>query len=152
MAMHALIEDFTGDPDELYILVTEEINKRELPGFAYSWYDEVEGYGFFTAKGAKAKALKVTYRDKDVGVLGYQTGRIFNVLMYATRDIDPAKKMHKSTLYDLTNSVYDEVVRRSVKAALRRHLEARQAPIPKELDLAGIFLTPEKAERAETAA
>lgn len=150
--MHALIENFAGDPDELYTLVTEEINKRELPGFAYSWYEEVEAYGFFSAKGLKARALQISYRGKEVGILGYQTGRIFNVLTRTINDIDPKERLQKGTLYDLTNSVYDEVVRRSIKAALRRHLEARQAPIPKELDLAGIFLTPEKAEQAETAA
>lgn len=151
MAMHMSIEDFAGDPQELYSLVAEEINKRELPDFAFSWYEEFEAMGWVSAKGAKAQALQISYRGKQVGVLGYQTGRIFNVLLRTVNDINPKERMNKGTLYDLTNSVYDAVVRRSVKAALRRQLEMRQAPIPKELDLAGIFLTPE-AERAETAA
>jgi hypothetical protein len=152
MAMHALIENFTGDPDELYTLVTEEINKRELPGYTFSWYEEFEAMGWIGAKGLKARALKISYRGQDDLVLALQTGRIFNVTFRRLHDLDPAERQHKGPIFFLYHSVYEEVVRRSVKAALRRHLEGRQAPIPKELDLAGIFLAPEKTEQAETAA
>jgi len=152
MATHALIDNFTGDPDELYTLIAEEINKRELPGYTFSWYEEFEAMGWIGAKGIKARALKISYRGQDDLVLALQTGRIFNVTFRRLHDLDPAERQHKGPIFDLYNDVYDEVVRRSVKTALRRHLEARQAPIPKELDFAGIFLTPEKAEKTATAA
>ncbi|HEY3572059.1 MAG TPA: hypothetical protein VGP73_29300 [Thermoanaerobaculia bacterium] len=152
MATHALIDNFTGDPDELYTLIAEEINKRELPGYAFSWYEEIEAMGFIVAKGMKARALKISYRGQDDLVLALQTGRIFNVILRRLHDLDPAERRHKGPIFFLYHSVYEEVVSRSVKTALRRHLEARQAPVPKELDLAGIFITSEKAEKTATAA
>ena len=151
MATHLMIENFVGNPEELYTFVAEEINKRQLPGYTFGWIDEVESTKMFN-KGDKAKALLITFRGYGMRVLGYQIGRIFHASLRTTTMPHISDAATAGFLHDITSSVYVEIVKRSFKEALRRQMAAQQAPIPQELDPAGIFLVPERPDAAEAQA
>lgn len=42
MGSQLLIDNFTGNPQEFYALVTEEINERGLPDLEFKWMEEKE--------------------------------------------------------------------------------------------------------------
>ena len=125
-----LIDDFTGDPQELYNFVVEEISKSGLEGITYSQGNDLEFVRFFRT-GDKAPSLSVDFRGKRFCVLGYQIGRFFHVSLRTT--LEPEADIQHGYLYHITMSCFETVVRRSVKRAVTRHLQARNAPVPESL-------------------
>jgi hypothetical protein len=144
--MYIMIDDFIGDPDELYNLVVEEINKREIPGIHFSWGEEVESTKMFFNKGDKAKSLYISFRDHIMFVLGYQVGRSFVALSDITHT--PPEKLKAGLLHHLILNCYMESIRRSIRTALSRHLKTRNRPVPEKLDPTEIFFQPDRQSAA----
>lgn len=144
--MYIMIDDFIGNPDELYNFIVEEINRREIPGVTYTWGEEVESTKMFFNKGDKAKTLLISFRDHSMRVLGYQVGRSF----VALSDIShiPPEELKKGLLHHIILDCYMESIRRSIRTALSRHLKAKNRPVPEKLDPAEIFFQPDRQSAA----
>jgi hypothetical protein len=140
--MYIMIDDFIGDPDELYNFVVEEITRREIPGVTYTWGQEVESTKTFFNKGDKAKSLHISFREHSMSVLGYQVGRSFVALSDITHT--PPEKLKTGLLHHIILNCYMESIRRSIRTALSRHLKARNQPVPEKLDPTEIFFQPDR--------
>lgn len=152
MGVAMLLDGVKGDPEALYKIVIEEISKRNLPEVTFGYAEELESLKFFFNKGDRAQALTITFRGQQVRVLGYQIGTIFHVSARTTYHAEDRGKLQRGFLYRITTDVYEEVVSRSVKNAVKRILEAQQAPVPDELDLRSIFVGAQESSPAEAAA
>ncbi len=146
MGVYVLIDDFRGDPQEFYNLVVEEINKRELTDVKYDWVQEVESTKMFFNKGDKTQALRISFRGHSMNVLGYQIGGSFHAS--ARTSVAPTTKVTTGFLYETIMDCFEEVVKRSVRAALARHLEARSVPVPHDLNPREVFFEPTRAGAA----
>jgi len=133
--MNVLIDDFKGDPEEVYDFVTEEVKRRELEGITFDWWEEVESTKLLRS-GAKARALRIAFRGNKFNVLCLQVGRGFLVSLRQTqkREEDKAGFIH-----EITVGCFEEIVRRATRRALKRHLEAEKARVPEGLDPAEVF-------------
>jgi hypothetical protein len=132
MGTQVLIDNFAGNPDEFYSLVIEEINLRELPDkVEYRWVEEAESDKRLFNKGDKAKALQIVFKTQWMVVFAYPLGKTFFVsARVVNRFHDPETTTY---LYDVIMHGFETVVERSTKKALARHMENKQAPIPKFL-------------------
>lgn len=81
--MHALVDDFSGNPDEFYTLVAEEVKRRGLDGVAFDWGEEVESTKMMRS-GMKARSLRVACRGVRFSVLAFQVGRSFLISVRKT--------------------------------------------------------------------
>ena len=142
MAMAILIDEFDGDPQELYGMVTEEIKKREIPGVKFGSTTEIRSKGWFSGP-EMAPTLAVVDGTHRMLVFAYQFGRSFHV---STRAYWEKVKMAEKErvgklafLEDVRSGCFSETVDRAVRAALTKHLEKRQAPIPSALNPKEIF-------------
>src|SRR5688572_10709887 len=107
MGMSMLLDGFTGDPAELYNLVVEEINSRELPGFEYSWSEELESNKLMFNKGARAQSLCIKFRGRRATVLGHQIGRIFHVSLRTVivEEAEGYKRLQLGFLHHITDDL-----------------------------------------------
>jgi hypothetical protein len=135
-AMHALVDDFAGNPDELYALVAEEVNRRGLEGISFDWGEEVESTKMLRS-GATVRTLRIMFRGVRYSVLALQIGRSFFVSMRKTFEHEPDKA---GFLHEALAAVFAETVRRSTRAAIRRHLERKGAKVPASLTPEEVFL------------
>lgn len=147
MGLKILIDEFDGDPAELYELVRAEVTKREVPGVSFSEEKESRSKGWFRKE--KAPMLVAFAKEEllEAKVLAYQYGRAFHV---STRvfwiDEDLAEKERKGLLAyleEVRSGAFAETVNRSVRAALTTHLEKRQKAVPPTLNPKDVFYTRE---------
>jgi len=136
MSVYILVDDFTGDVEEFYGLVVEEINRRGLPDLKYDWEREVEKHNLFFSRGAEARALRVQWKKQWKNVLAYQFGTSFLVVTRFTWSVDPQKA---GFLHHAMTSAFSEIVDRAARSALRRHLEAKNAAVPAGMEPENVF-------------
>jgi hypothetical protein len=134
--MHALIDDFAGVAEELYTLVAEEVKRRELEGVTFDWGEEVESTKMMRS-GTKARSLRVAWRGVRFSVLALPVGRSFLVSLRKTFEHEPDKA---GFIHEALALAFEETVRRSTRAALRRHLEAKGGKVPASLTPEEVFL------------
>jgi len=135
MGFTTLIEGFVGDPQVLYNLVVEELNRFKIPGAEYSWTEETESKKTLRP-GEKAQALRIAYRGLRMHVLGFQIGGGFSV---SVRKVDLYEPDEAAFLWSLYVSVFEEAVNRATRRALSRHLEEKKAAVPEGLDPREVF-------------
>lgn len=145
MGIFLLIDEFEGNPEELYNLVVEEVNRRAIPGVEFSWGQEGEKVKLLSLGGA-VKVLRVSFRGEYFHVVAHQIGRCFHVS--ARVAVGATADPKAGFLHDISMACFEQVVKRATRTALKRHLEARNAPIPEDLDPREIFFTPSRASVA----
>lgn len=142
MAMAILIDEFEGNPQELYELVTLEVKRREIPGLKFGESQEYRSKGWFSS-GESAPQLEIADDAHKVLLLAYQFGRSFHVSTRAywqklkTAEKERAGKL--AFLEEVRSGCFSETVDRAVRAALTQHLEKRQAPVPTSLNPKDVF-------------
>jgi hypothetical protein len=134
--MHALVDDFAGNPDEIYSLVAEEVKRRELPGLTFDWGEEVESTKMLRS-GEKARTLRVMYRGVRFSVLALQVGRSFLLSLRKSFEHEPDKA---GFLHEAHAAVFEESVRRSTRTALKRYLEGKGVKVPPSLTPEEVFI------------
>jgi hypothetical protein len=142
MALAILIDDFEGDPAELYALVQEEVKRREIPGVKFEGAAEYRSKGWFSA-GESAPSLKIVDETHSVMLLAYQFGRSFHVSTRAYwQKVKMAEKERQGKLWfleEVRSGAFSETVDRAVREALVNHLEKRAAPVPPSLNPKEVF-------------
>lgn len=128
MSTRILIDNFVGDPDDLYSLLIEEVNLRALPEIEFNFVEEAESEKRLFNKGDKAKALRIAFKTENVVVFAYQIGRCFFVSTRLTHRFHEATK--STYLYDVQMFTFERVVDRATKRALARYLESKNASVP----------------------
>lgn len=150
--MQVLIDDFSGDPKELYALVKEEVEKREVPDIKFLDDTEVRGkkggfLGAIFAGTEQATSLIVADKIQSVKVLAYRFGRGFLVSTRSFwKDLTFAKQETEGKLLwleEVYSGCFAETVNRAVRAALSRYLQQRQVPVPPNLDPRDVFYSRE---------
>lgn len=134
--MHALVDDFSGNPDEFYTLVAEEVKRRGLDGVTFDWGEEVESTKMMRS-GQKARTLRVSCRGVRFSVLAFQVGRSFLISVRKTFEHEPDKA---GFLHEALAAAFEETVQRSARAALKRHLEGKGRAAPASLSPEEVFL------------
>jgi len=135
MGFTTLIEDLVGDPQTLYNLVVEELNRFKIPGAEYSWAEEVESKKTLRP-GEKARSLRIAYRGLRMHVLGFQIGGGFTV---SVRKVALHEPDEAAFLWSLYVSAFEEAVNRAARRALSRHLEEKNRAVPEGLDPREVF-------------
>jgi hypothetical protein len=146
MSMAILIDEFDGNPAELYDLVQAEVKKREIPGLRFTDASEYRSKGWFSA-GEFAPMLSIADETHRVQVLAYQFGRSFHVSTRAYwQQRKMAAKEREGQLFfldEVRSGAFSETIDRAVKAALVVHLEKHQRPVPASLNPKDVFYTRE---------
>lgn len=133
MALWILVDDFSGDPDEFYKLVQQQIQSCAIPGIKFG-IDWVAGKktGWFSRQ--KIKALVVHDKLNREVIVAFPYGNGFAV---ATRsfwqDYGMKEKEKQGKLTwgeEMDSSLFAESVDRAVREALALYVEqdARTAP------------------------
>src|SRR3989442_9501412 len=121
MALAILIDEFDGNPTELYELIHDEVKKREMPGVKFFSSNERRSTGWFSA-GESAPMLVIADDTHKVNVLAYQYGRTFHVSTRAywqkLKMADKERQGKLVFLEEVRSGVVGETVDRAVKAAL----------------------------------
>lgn len=142
MALALMIDEFDGDPGELYGVVKEEVQKREIPGVKITDASEYRSKGWFSS-GETAPSLSIADETHRVLLLAYQFGRSFHVSTRAYwQKVKMAEKEREGKLWfleEVRSGAFSETVDRAVRAALARHMEKRQTPVPASLNPRDIF-------------
>lgn len=142
MALAILIDEFDGDPQKLYEMVTDEVKKREIPGVKFESSTEYRSKGWFSS-GEIAASLKVGDDTHRVEILAYQFGRSFHVSTRAYwQKVKMAEKEREGKLWfleEVRSGAFSETIDRAVRASLVRHLEQRHAPVPPTLNPKDVF-------------
>ena len=140
-----LIDEFDGDPKELYELIKEEIKKRDIPGVQFADTQEYFSRGWFSAN-ETAPCLIVTDGTHEAKVFAYQFGRSFhlsNRLFWRDYKLAEQQKEGKlDFLAEVRLGLFDENIERAVRLALGRYLEKCQVPVPPNLNPRDIFYGP----------
>jgi uncharacterized protein involved in exopolysaccharide biosynthesis len=134
--MHALVDDFSGNPDEFYTLVAEEVKRRGLEGVTFDWGEEAESTKMLRS-GQKARTLRVMYRSVRFNVLALQVGRSFMISVRKTFEHEPGKA---GFLHEALAAAFEETIHRSTRGALKRYLEAKGGKIPPSLTPEEVFI------------
>lgn len=134
--MHALVDDLSGNPEEFYTLVAEEVKRRGLDGVTFDWGEEVESTKMLRS-GMKARTLRVMYRSVRFSVLALQVGRSFLISVRKSFEHEPDKA---GFLHEALAMAFEETISRSTRAALRRHLEGKGRAVPASLSPEEVFL------------
>jgi hypothetical protein len=142
MALNILIDEFDGDPSEVYDLTQAEIKKREIPGVEFGESTEKRSKGWFVRK-EKAPMLVINDDMLRIKLLAYQYGRSFHV---STRHywlheglVEADRAGNLAFLEEVRAGAFSETVDRSVRSALAIHLEKRQKPVPPSLNPKDVF-------------
>jgi hypothetical protein len=134
--MHALVDDFAGNPEEFYTLVAEEVKRRGLDGVTFDWGEEVESTKMLRS-GLKARSLRVMYRSVRFNFVAFQVGRSFMIAVRKSFEHEPDKA---GFLHEALAAAFEETVNRSTRAALKRHLEGKGRAVPASLTPEEVFL------------
>lgn len=142
MAMAILIDEFDGNPAELYELVQAEVKKREIPGIQFGEAKETRSKGWFAGK-ESAPTLSIHDDAHKVHLLAYRFGRSFHVSTRAywqtMKMADKEKEGRLVFLEDVRSGAFSETIDRAVRSALAIHLEKHQRPVPPSLNPKDIF-------------
>ncbi len=142
MAIAILIDEFDGNPEELYQRVSENVKKREIPGVKFGTSAEFRSKGWFSS-GESAPRLEIADDTHKVYLLAYQFGRSFHVSTRAYwQKTKMAEKEREGKLWfleEVRSGAFSETVDRAVRAALAQLLEKHQAPVPVSLNPKDVF-------------
>ena len=137
-----LIDEFEGKPFELYELVKEQVQKRDIPGIKFGDYLEFRSKGWFAGH-ESAPYLNVYDDTHEVKVLAYQFGRSFHVSTRAFwrtfKMIERERNGKLDYLEEVRSACFSETINRSMRAALTQYLEKKQAPVPTSLRPQDVF-------------
>jgi hypothetical protein len=142
MAMAILIDEFDGNPQELYELVQEQVKKREIPGVNFLSGSESRSKGWLSGS-ESVTTLSIVDGTHRVNLLAYQFGRSFHVSTRAYwqkwKMADKEREGKLVFLEEVRSGVFSETIDRAVRAALAVHLEKKQRPVPASLNPKEIF-------------
>ena len=118
MAMAILIDEFDGNPQELYELVQEEVKKREIPGVNFFSGSESRSKGWFSGS-ESVKTLSIADDTHRVNLLAYQFGRSFHVSTRAYwqkwKMADKEREGKLVFLEEVRSGVFSEIGRASCR-------------------------------------